>query len=248
MAALARLIERMLPALLMASSVTLLSAGIFAYAPPGTLSERVASPSPSPPSRSPSPAATAASSPSGLSGTAQPTLPAGATLAPSSAGASPTRVVIPSLDIDLPVVRGDLELPGNGSQFPLCDVAQFLVEYPTPGVPGSTYIYAHARAGMFLPLLEASHADDGAELLGALVEVYSADLTRHLYEIFVVKRHATDLSLASDVPRGEYRLVLQTSEGPRGTIPKLQVAARRISVAPATAREALPEARPRVCR
>ena len=66
-------------------------------------------------------------------------------------------------------------------------------------------------------------------MIGALVEVYTSDNKLHLYEIYRVKRHATDLSLARGSP-GEQMLVLQTSEGVAGTVPKLQVAARPVSV------------------
>jgi hypothetical protein len=41
---------------------------------------------------------------------------------------------------------------------------------------------------------------------------------------------------------------MQTSEGPRGTVPKLQVAARPLGVVAASARDAKPVARPRACR
>lgn len=263
MAFLARFVERFLPALLMAASVALLAAGVFAYASPRDLYGPRVTPTEEPgspietvaPATTP-PVATPTPSPSSVPSIGPTLTPVGSptpsptptpTPEPAPAAAPPTRIVIASLGIDLPVVRQDLEVPGNPNLYPLCDVAQFLVAYPLPGQEGSTYIYGHARAGMFLPMLEASQRDDGAEMIGALVEVYTADLTRQLYEVFIVKRHATDLSLANDVPAGEHRLVLQTSEGPRGTIPKLQVAARPIGTLPATAAEALPEPRPRVC-
>ncbi len=41
--------------------------------------------------------------------------------------------------------------------------------------------------------------------------------------------------------------MLQTSEGPRGTVPKLQVLAEPIEVLEATHREANPKPRPRPC-
>ncbi len=84
-------------------------------------------------------------------------------------------------------------------------------------------------------------------MIGALVQVYTDDGRLYLYEIFQVKRHATDFVLADDVKPGERRLVLQTSEGPKGHVPKLQVAARLLSSQPASPREATPKPRPRVC-
>jgi len=157
-------------------------------------------------------------------------------------------VAIPSERIDLPIISRQERVPGQGPDlYPPCDVALFHDAFGQPGSDGSTYLYAHARAGMFLPLLEASEQQDGASLLGALVEVYTADDRLYVYEIFQVKRHAIDFSLALDVPPGEQRLVLQTSEGPRGTVPKLQVAARLISQLPATREESRPRARPVAC-
>ena len=47
----------------------------------------------------------------------------------------------------------------------------------------------------------------------------------HLYRITRVKRHATDFSLVTDAPPDKEQLILQTAEGPRGTMPKLQVLA-----------------------
>ncbi len=158
-----------------------------------------------------------------------------------------SRIVIPALRVDLPILAGDIEVPGNRDSYPLCDVAQYLVYYGQPGEEGTSYIYAHAQRGMFLPLLRASQRNDGAEMLGALVEVYTADDSLHLYEIYRVKRHATDLSLANSVEPGEHLLVLQTSEGTSGHIPKLQVAARPIGILPADPEAANPVPRPRPC-
>jgi hypothetical protein len=99
---------------------------------------------------------------------------------------------------------------------------------------------------MFAPLLTSSQQNNGASMIGALIEVYTSDNRLHLYELYRVKRHATDLSLA-DAPADTHILVLQTSEGVSGTIPKLQVAARPLSVVPASAADANPRPHPRVC-
>ena len=79
---------------------------------------------------------------------------------------------------------------------------------------------------MFLPLLEASERDNGRELLGVTADVYTTDALRYRYEIWLVRRHITDRSIATDgLQPDEQRLVLQTSEGPSGTTEKLAVAA-----------------------
>jgi hypothetical protein len=160
----------------------------------------------------------------------------------------PTRVTIADLGIDLPVVSGDATVPGNPPDYPLCGVAQYLTTYRYIDRDGTTtWLYAHARAGMFLPLLEASVDDEGAALLGMTVDVYSTGLRTFRYRIGEVIRHATDRSAAANVPPGSRRLILQTSEGPRGTVPKLQVVATFIESFPATAAEAMPAASPSRC-
>jgi hypothetical protein len=163
---------------------------------------------------------------------------------PSNAVA--TRVVVPSLDIDLATVASNLVVPGDTDFYPLCDVAMYMVGFVNPGMPGTTYIYGHAQDGMFAPLLHASKYNDGASMIGALVQVYTADNMLHLYEIYKVKRHATDLTI-TNIPSGTHQLVLQTSEGWHGHIPKLQVAARPLTVLPASYADAHPPTHPRVC-
>jgi hypothetical protein len=264
MNALSRLVGRLAPALLLAGGVTLLTAGLLSFAPPlaGGAEQPDGSPLAGDPALTPDVAPSTPGPrppPTGVP-TYDPFLP-GQTSAPSTAEPSQppatpeppleiayaSRIVIPSLRIDLPIVPGDLEVRGNRDFYPLCDVAQYMMEFVQPGQPGTAYLYAHAQRGMFLPMLRASWRDDGAEMIGALVEVYTDDARLHLYEIFRVKRHATDLDIAFNVEPDEHRLVLQTSEGPEGVIPKLQVAARPISVVPTTLEQAVPEASPRAC-
>lgn len=173
--------------------------------------------------------------------------PPPATTPPAGGRGYASRVRISSLRINLPVVSGDIRVRGNRGGYPLCDVAQYLTYFVQPGEPGSTYIYAHAQRGMFLPMLRASRINDGASMIGALVEVWTTQNKRFLYKIYMVKRHATNLSLAINVPAGQHRLILQTSEGPSGTRGKLQVAARLISVSSATFAASQPTPHPRVC-
>lgn len=228
------LIARVLSAVITAAGVVLLTAGLLALAVP-TAGGAVPSPTPSD-----GPLASPTASPAGGSPTA-----ATATPVPSPGASRPTRVVVAGLRIDLPIVAAQ-------TKYPLCDVAQFLVEpayqMGFPGVDGrTTYIYAHARQGMFLPLLTASTVNDGDALKGQPVLVYTDDDKVYSYVIDTVKRHSVDFDLATSVDPAEQRLILQTSEGPAGTVPKLQVAATLLSVAPATHAAAHPAARPRVC-
>lgn len=264
--------ERLASALLIAASVALLTVGLFAYAPAGGMTIDPGTPEPSevagdpilgtpspvsstpdaqatprtaaPATPVPSPAPTGArptESPAPSTGSPAPPVPT------ADGGAVASRIRIPSLRIDLAIMSGEAEVRGNRDGYPLCDVAQYLTYFANPGQPGASYIYAHAQRGMFLPLLRASQRNDGAEMIGALVELYTADNMLHLYEIYRVKRHARDLSLATDVPVGEHILVLQTSEGTTGHIPKLQVAARPLTVLPADPDEANPKPDPRPC-
>jgi hypothetical protein len=164
--------------------------------------------------------------------------PAGPT---TSLDAVPTRVVIATLGIDLPVIR-----PRPDETFPLCDVAEFLPSYGLPGLPGVTFVYAHARAGMFLPLLEASRTRDGRAMIGQQVLLYSSDRLRRRYLITEVHRGVHDLDVVNELAGDA--LVLQTSETSHSTGTKLVVVARPTgAVAMVAARAARPDARPRAC-
>jgi hypothetical protein len=188
--------------------------------------------------------------PTTIAGGIDPVASPEATTVPTPPGTRPvaTRIAIASLGIDLPVISGAIRMPGPGpDDYPPCDVALYLPEFVQPGERGTTYLYAHARAGMFLPLLTASERADGASLIGTLVEVDTSDGRQHVYAITRVKRHALDLSLALDVPARARRLVLQTSEGPAGTAEKLQVLAEPIATLDRDDAEPVPSPQPRNC-
>jgi len=239
MSLLRRATDRLLPALLAAGGVVLLASGLITVAQPAAGGDDVLLPTPSAVVGTPTPTPAA-------TGSAGPSEPPSPTPSASVEVAVTSRVVIPALKIDLPIVAQSYG-PGQGS-YPLCDVAQYLEIFKQPSQPGTTYIYAHAREGMFLPLLLQSQRDNGQAMIGDLVQVYTSDGHVYLYEIYRVKRHATDFSLAEDVPEGEQGLILQTSEGPRGTIPKLQIAAKLLNVAQASLAESNPTPYPRDCR
>ncbi len=235
---------RLLPALVTAAGVALLTAGLLTYQDPP---EAVAVA----PSAAPSPGATEPPLPSLLP---LPTLAPSASPAPSGSPApssSPgaarvaTRVVVPALRIDLPVAKP----PDDPHHFPYCDVAEYLPQLSQPGSPGTTYLYAHARKGMFLPLLLQSRIDNGSAMLGMLVQVYTDDNLLFLYEITRVLRHQS----GEVYNEPEEQLVLQTSEGPAkgyagytGLV--LVVVARPLSVGPADPKAANPIAKPVACQ
>jgi hypothetical protein len=90
---------------------------------------------------------------------------------------------------------------------------------------------------MFLPLLDTPER----EQRGMVVEVWTSDDFRFLYEIVDVRRDQRTLTDALAATSEE--LWLQTSEGPRGTPGKTQVIAEPLSVERADHEEANPEAR-----
>jgi hypothetical protein len=224
---------RVLPALLTAIGVTLLTGGLLSYTS-GVTADPLANPSPTiitaPPTSTPlitlPPLAT------GDLPTPSPSVPADRVA---------TRVRIAALKIDLPVVKP----PGGPDTYPLCDVAMYLQELGQPGEGRATYLYAHARTGMFLPLLDASLIQNGKSLLGMVVEVWTSDDQRFLYEITEVRRHQTDLSDPTTATTEQ--LWLQTSEGPKGTPGKLQVIATPLSQEAADPADAHPVPKPVVC-
>ena len=228
-----RLRTRLLPAILTALGVAFLTAGLLSYTAPV---EAGPEPSQSPTIVTLPPAPTPSATPRPTAGEATPT-PAPTFPADRVA----TRVVISALGIDLPVVR-----PASDSAYPLCNVALFIQEpLGQPGQGKATYLYAHARAGMFLPILDASKVDNGAGMLGMIVEVYTSDDQLFLYEISEVRRH--QLNLDDAVAADREQLWLQTSEGPKGTIPKTQVVAEFLSSGAADHAAAHPEPHPVVC-
>jgi sortase (surface protein transpeptidase) len=149
-----------------------------------------------------------------------------------------TRVQIPHYNIDLPVVKGP-------NHYPWCNVAMYLPALMQPTEPGVTYLYAHARKGMFLPLLNASKVNDGAAMIGRLVYVWTTANERHTYKITRVRRHVTSIQSALSVT--SERLWLQTSEGPNYTYPKLIVVAERVATTKSTYTAAHPKPHPIRC-
>jgi hypothetical protein len=189
---------------------------------------------------SPSPDETAIPSLTIAGGTVEnPGLP---TLLPDSVLARvPTRVRVPALHIDLPVV----EPPADPNHYPYCNVAEFIPTMSRPGRPGTTFLYAHARTGMFLPILEAARRDQGAEMLGMTVEVYTSDNRLFTYQVSEVRRDVESLDFAFRATAEQ--LILQTSEGPHGTIGKTLLIALPRGEQPASARDAQPPAHPVAC-
>jgi len=224
--------SRILPALLTALGVMLLAVGLLSYTAPVSAD---------PPAATPSPSAAIA--------TDEPliTLPPLASVAPSaSPSADPdrvsTRVRIAALGVDLPVIP-----PAGDASYPLCNVAMWIDALGQPGQGKATYLYAHARQGMFLPLLNQSKIQNGKKMIGMVVEVWTNDDQRFLYVVTKVKRHVPyDTAVGPAIVADNEQLWLQTSEG-RGTQPKLQLIAEPLSQEAAPHDEANPTPKPVNC-
>lgn len=225
-----RLRTRLAPAILSALGVALLMAGLLTYTSPVE-----AGPEPSqiptvvtlPPTATP----TFTPRPSGV--------PTPSPVPTPPADRLATRVVVQGLGIDLAVIRQP------DPKYPACGVAMYHEALSQPGFGRATYLYAHARTGLFLPILTASRIANGTKMLGMIVEVYTSDDQLYLYQITEVRRHQLDLDAA--VAARTEQLWLQTSEGPKGTRPKTQVVAQFVSFGPADHAAAHPDPKPSVC-
>ena len=224
-----RLRLRLLPALLTASGLALLATGLMTY------TTAVQSP--------PVARVLASYDPLPSLATGGVVLPGGTAVVEPSfpPGRVATRIVIRRLNIDLPIMFQT----ANYGTYPLCNVAMYLDAFGQPGEGRATYIYAHARTGMFGPLLHASQRDNGASMIGMTVQVYTNDDWLFLYTIKEVRRHT--LNLDDAVATKTERLWMQTSEGPTGTVPKLQVVADFLSAEKTSPEAAHPDAHPVLC-
>lgn len=224
MGSLAELLRRLLVraqlAVMTAAGITLLLGGLLSYeATAGTL---------------PTPMPTSTPTPEEALATPLPTIgPAVPTASPEFTGIA-SRIVIPALKIDMPVVQAP-------QGFPYCNVAMYVKEFSQPGRPGSTVIGAHARPGMFLAIHDAAQAgDNGASMLGLLVLVYTTQPRMFLYEIDLVKRMQTNYDVTA-LPSGvAQQLVITTSEDGRDDPHKIMLRAKYLYDAPADLARATP--------
>jgi hypothetical protein len=229
-------VSRLVPAVLTALGVVIVTAGLLSYADPATAG---VVPTPSPTGGGIAPVPTISFDIPSIAPSESP----GASVEPSPSGglAVVTRVVVPALQIDLPVVAAP-------SGYPYCNVAMYYSD-PRLGQPGSgkaTYIFAHARDGMFGPiynLVMVQHTPN--KMVGMIVQVYTGDNRLYLYEITAVYPH--QLTLDRPFSATEEELWLQTSEGPHGTPGKTQVLAKPLSVGTADPKDAHPTPHPLIC-
>ena len=228
----------LVPALMVGAGIALVSAGLINYT---ASTQNVPAPTDTiPPVSGPLPSFSFAT----------PSLGSGAPTAVPTAPVAgiPTRIVIRALSIDLPIIASPA-----GEVFPFCNVAEIFAlpghTQEAVGLPQATYLAAHARTGMFLPLLTASQKNAGASMLGDSVEIYTADNQDHVYEISQVIPHVPVSSSAFDRATAAKtdQLWLQTSEGPLSSSPKLQVLALPIGIVAATYADSHPSGHGQVC-
>jgi hypothetical protein len=229
---------RVLPAVLTALGVTILSAGLLTYTVPvaNEPSQQPAATSGASVAAVPTPTPLITLPPIGTPKPTQTATPQPSTTPPPKNRVA-TRVRVRDLGIDLAVVKGN-------SGYPYCNVAMYLPQLSQPGFGKATYLYAHAREGMFLPLLKTRAFDQR----GLVVEVWTSDDWLYRYEIASVRRdqpYTTGLSAPSKAKSEQ--LWLQTSQGPGRDFGYTQVIARPIDARPADHDAAHPTARPVVC-
>lgn len=162
----------------------------------------------------PTPSATRSATPpaSGSSATAPPS----ATIAPPRAIPDGYRVQIPRLRIDLPIKEGDNTRDIENGQTP--EGAAFHLERTAiPGEGGNSYLYAHARTGMFLSLWGAKEGDE--------VLVVTPDARTLRYVVSEVHPRVPYNETKWVLPSTAERLTLQTSTGPNPQDPRFLVVA-----------------------
>lgn len=144
------------------------------------------------------------------------TAPPSATIAPPRAIPDGYRIQIPRLRIDLPIKEGDNARDIDDQKTP--EGAAFHLEGTAiPGDGSNTYLYAHARTGMFLALWQAREGDE-------VVVVTPDGKTLH-YVVREVHPRVPPNDTKWVLPSATERLTLQTSTGPNPADPRFVVVA-----------------------
>ncbi|HEX9496149.1 MAG TPA: sortase [Candidatus Limnocylindria bacterium] len=126
------------------------------------------------------------------------------------------RVQIPRLGIDLPVTEGDITRDIDQQKTPE-NYAFHLPGTAIPGLGSNTYLYAHARAGMFLTLWNAKIGDE--------VFISTPDLRALKYVVTEVHPRVAPEDVSWVQPTAGERITLQTSTGPSLSDPRFVVVA-----------------------
>ena len=121
------------------------------------------------------------------------------------------RVTIQRLRIDLPIAEGDITRDIDQQKTP----EGFAFHLPGTSIPSlgsNTYLYAHARTGMFLSLWNVQPGDQ--------VVISTPDLRALRYVISEVHPRVPPDDVSWVEPTNGERLTLQTSTGPNPTDPR----------------------------
>jgi sortase (surface protein transpeptidase) len=121
------------------------------------------------------------------------------------------RIQIQRLGIDLPIAEGDVARDIDQQKTP----EGFAFHLPGTSIPGlgsNTYLYAHARTGMFLTLWNAQPGDQ--------VVISTPDLRALRYVISEVHPRVPPDDVSWVQATAGERLTLQTSTGPNPTDPR----------------------------
>lgn len=154
--------------------------------------------------------------------TASPSAESAASTAPPSPTPLPPipdgyRIQILRLGIDLPIREGDVERDTVQQRTP----EDYAFHLPGTGIPGTglnTYLYAHARRGMFLTLWNAAVGDE--------VVISTPDGRALRYIVAEVHPRVPPDAVSWTEPTAPERLTLQTSTGPNPSDPRFVVVAR----------------------
>jgi len=149
---------------------------------------------------------------------APPTIAAEAPAAPSPLPPIPLgyRIQIPRLGIDLAILEGDVERDTVAQQTP----ESYAFHLPGTAIPGSganSYIYAHARRGMFLALWNVRVGDE--------VWISTPDGRALRYVVSEIHPRVSPAEVVWSTPSPPDRLTLQTSTGPNPGDPRFIVIA-----------------------
>ncbi len=165
---------------------------------------------------SPPPSAVAAVTASPLASPTAPGPSASPTTTPVPTIPPGYRIKIARLAIDLPIAEGDIERDTVQQQTP----DNFAFHFPGTAIPGdvgNSYIYAHARRGMFLSLWSARVGDE--------VVIVAPDGRERRYVVSEVHPRVAPTDVSWAQPTTTERLTLQTSTGPNPDDPRFVVIA-----------------------
>jgi LPXTG-site transpeptidase (sortase) family protein len=126
------------------------------------------------------------------------------------------RIKISRLSIDLPVSEGDVDRDTVRQETP----ENFAFHLPGTAIPGdgsNSYIYAHARRGMFLTLWNAREGDQ--------VTIITPDARELRYVVSEVHPRVDPSDVTWAARTSGERLTLQTSTGPNPGDPRFVVIA-----------------------